>query len=94
MATEDIPKLKFETCNDAVEVELGYASSSNVIFKVEDVKIVIETILGPVLSLRAIFLEDGIATFDELNVDVDGDGEPVPIINIKKEYQDRRNKPE
>ena len=27
-------------------------------------------------------------------VRIDGDGEPVPIINVKKEYQDRRNKPE
>ena len=27
-------------------------------------------------------------------VRIDGDGEPVPIINIKKEYQDRRTKPE
>ena len=27
-------------------------------------------------------------------VRIDGDGEPVPIINIKKEYQDRRIKPE
>lgn len=27
-------------------------------------------------------------------VRIDGDGEPVPIMNIKKEYQDRRTKPE
>ena len=27
-------------------------------------------------------------------VRIDGDGEPVPIINVKKEYQDRRTKPE
>ena len=67
MATEDIPKLKFETCKDAVEVEEGYASSSKVIFKVEDVRIVIDSIFGPVLSLRAIFFKDGIATFPKIS---------------------------
>ena len=50
-----------------MDVEEGYASSSKVIFKVEDVRIVIDSIFGPVLSLRAIFFKDGIATFPKIS---------------------------
>ena len=35
-----------------------------------------------------------VCTVEMTFVRIDGDGEPVPILNVKKEYQDRRTKSE